>query len=343
MSMRSHRPSRPSRPSHPSRSAAAGLFLLALAPLARADVLFDNGGFITDPAGGTGSIAGLPISRADGFTIPGQSFTFSTTGIAATVATGTASADDFLIPDGEQWDLSHITLFAFQTSQTTATVTSIRINLWTEPPYSADSPPPVPSPVPMPVLAAPVVIPAPPGTFVCHRQSPSSTGTVRPVFAYKLSLDSLPAEGVIGPGVVLGPGRYWVEWAFEGASSPSANVFQPLVTPRTQEVLPPHNARLLNDPFNTGARVWFEGREGFVSGVSDGRAYSLPFILEGTRTILPPDCPADFNNSGAVSVQDIFDFLTAYFMNDPSADVNNSGGISVQDIFDYLALYFAGC
>ncbi len=54
-------------------------------------------------------------------------------------------------------------------------------------------------------------------------------------------------------------------------------------------------------------------------------------------------CPADFNNSGAVSVQDIFDFLAAYFANVPAADFNNSGAISVQDIFDYLAAYFAGC
>jgi hypothetical protein len=30
-----------------------------------------------------------------------------------------------------------------------------------------------------------------------------------------------------------------------------------------------------------------------------------------------PACPADFNNSGAVSVQDIFDFLAAYFAGCP--------------------------
>lgn len=54
-------------------------------------------------------------------------------------------------------------------------------------------------------------------------------------------------------------------------------------------------------------------------------------------------CPADFNNSGGLSVQDLFDFLTAYFTNQPTADFNASGNISVQDIFDYLTAYFAGC
>ncbi|GEM_PF-842566 len=54
-------------------------------------------------------------------------------------------------------------------------------------------------------------------------------------------------------------------------------------------------------------------------------------------------CAADFNCSGSISVQDIFDFLAAYFANDNAADFNGSSTISVQDIFDYLSAYFAGC
>ncbi|MCC6320444.1 MAG: hypothetical protein IT438_03285 [Phycisphaerales bacterium] len=59
----------------------------------------------------------------------------------------------------------------------------------------------------------------------------------------------------------------------------------------------------------------------------------------------PAPCIGDFNHSGGQpTVQDIFDFLAAYFTGDPSADVNNSGGApTVQDIFDFLAAYFAGC
>ena len=60
---------------------------------------------------------------------------------------------------------------------------------------------------------------------------------------------------------------------------------------------------------------------------------------EATYTI----CPADFNCSGAVNVQDIFDFLSAWFAADPRADFNGIGGITVQDIFDFLAAWFAGC
>ena len=54
-------------------------------------------------------------------------------------------------------------------------------------------------------------------------------------------------------------------------------------------------------------------------------------------------CIADINCSGTVTVQDIFDFLSAYFTGNTLADVNGAGGLSVQDIFDFLAVYFAGC
>jgi hypothetical protein len=51
----------------------------------------------------------------------------------------------------------------------------------------------------------------------------------------------------------------------------------------------------------------------------------------------------DFNRDGQVGVQDIFDFLNAWFANDPSADFNGVDGVSVQDIFDYLNAWFVGC
>lgn len=256
---------------------AAILLLIPPGP-ARGQTLFTNGPIVTNPVGGTGAIAGQPISQADGFTIPGQTFVFSTLGVNASVPVNTAVAEDFTVPDlgpGGGWRLDRARLFAFQTSQTTPTVTAVRLNLWTAAPFSANSPGPVPSPLPQPLLAQAVEVPVGTGTFVAHRQSPSGTSTVRPVFAYDVPLDALLGT------TVLGAGTYWLEWSFVGASSPSANVFVPLVSPRTSaENL---NARLFNslDGSPGGERVWFEGREGFVAGVSDGRPYALAFELEG--------------------------------------------------------------
>jgi hypothetical protein len=53
-------------------------------------------------------------------------------------------------------------------------------------------------------------------------------------------------------------------------------------------------------------------------------------------------CPADFDCSGDLTVQDIFAFLGAWFGGDAAADFNGNG-LSVQDIFDFLGAWFAGC
>lgn len=259
----------------PMKSAILALALAAGAT-AHADLLFSNGPLITHPTGGTGPIAGLPISVAEPFTIPSNPpLTASTLGINAAVSRDVAVADDFVVT-GDGWDLDSVTLYAFQTSQTTPTVEFIHINLWYAAPYSADSPPPVPDPLPQPVFATDLVLPAGPGTFVCHREGHTSTSTVRPVFSYTVSLNDLPGGGV------LPPGTYWLEWSFVGAMTPSQNVFTPLVTPRAQAFN--LNARLYNsiDGSVSGPRVWFEGREGYAAGVSDGRPYALPFELQGT-------------------------------------------------------------
>jgi GH15 family glucan-1,4-alpha-glucosidase len=49
----------------------------------------------------------------------------------------------------------------------------------------------------------------------------------------------------------------------------------------------------------------------------------------------------DWNQSGEISVQDIFDFLTSWFGG--NGDFNGANGTSPQDIFDFLAAWFAGC
>ncbi len=278
------------------RSVICALAATVLVGSAVADTLYNNGPFVTNPTGGTGTIAGLPISNPDPFTFPGVTGTFYTTGVAATVATNTAAAEDFTVPAGETWDLGSVTLYAFQTGQTTATVHHIHINLWTAPPFDAGSPPQLPDPLPQPVLASPLIIPAGTGVFVCHRQgSATSTSTTRPVFAYTVSLDGLPNGGR------LGPGTYWLEWSFDGALSPSSNVFQPLVSPRTART--GQNARLKNslDGSTTGPIDWFEGREGYSAGLSDGRATKSPSSSAARQPLCPP-AAAPTSTAMAISV-----------------------------------------
>lgn len=56
-----------------------------------------------------------------------------------------------------------------------------------------------------------------------------------------------------------------------------------------------------------------------------------------------PVCRADVDGSGAVTVQDVFEFLSLWFVSDPRADVDASAGVAIGDLFAFLTAWFAGC
>jgi hypothetical protein len=66
-----------------------------------------------------------------------------------------------------------------------------------------------------------------------------------------------------------------------------------------------------------------------------------PGSIEGA--FLVELCPADFNGADGVTVQDLYDFLTAFSMLDQRADFNVSATVSVQDVFDYISAWQDGC
>lgn len=81
---------------------------------------------------------------------------------------------------------------------------------------------------------------------------------------------------------------------------------------------------------------------------AQGRFTGTNIACSAFPNTIAPCCLADFNGSGGagggdITVQDLFDYLAAYFAGDPRADINTSGSLSVQDIFDYLAAFFGGC
>lgn len=61
------------------------------------------------------------------------------------------------------------------------------------------------------------------------------------------------------------------------------------------------------------------------------------------RYVFGAPCPADLDCSGAVTIQDLFNLLNDWFAGNPAGNYNGDCCYSVQDIFDYLSAFFSGC
>jgi hypothetical protein len=102
--------------------------------------------------------------------------------------------------------------------------------------------------------------------------------------------------------------------------------------------------------FNDSEWAAGESVVGCVSAAPAGIAAKSLF-LNALASVVPPrpvsfafGCCllADFNSSGALEEQDVFDFISAWFAGDPRADMDGNG-LGEQDIFDFLNAWFAGC
>lgn len=89
---------------------------------------------------------------------------------------------------------------------------------------------------------------------------------------------------------------------------------------------------------------------GDLVGVREGEQTIFTFVFPGEPSLSghlrfdpATPCPADFNQDGAVNSDDFFDFLNAFYANDPGADVNGDGAVNSDDFFDFLNTFFTGC
>lgn len=77
-----------------------------------------------------------------------------------------------------------------------------------------------------------------------------------------------------------------------------------------------------------------EAQGGFFRGLAS--------VCDATTTAIAC-CAVNFNGVDGVTIQDLFDFVEAYFDQSPRGDFNLNNTVSVQDIFDFLGAYFSGC
>lgn len=67
------------------------------------------------------------------------------------------------------------------------------------------------------------------------------------------------------------------------------------------------------------------------------------FERAARAAVLSIPCRADMDRSGARTIDDLFLFLSYYFVGDPRADFDVSLSVSIDDLFTYLNAWFAGC
>lgn len=80
-----------------------------------------------------------------------------------------------------------------------------------------------------------------------------------------------------------------------------------------------------------------------VAGNGTFNGIDTAFIVTGLPSLLHAPCPANFNGINWLTIQDLYDFLAAWFARTSRADLNASGDVTLQDLFDYLHAYFVGC
>jgi hypothetical protein len=166
----------------------------------------------------------------------------------------------------------------------------------------------------------------------------------------KIVMESLPGTGRYMQGApwgryeadfggqLLEPGSYWVGW---GAQGPE-NIIPVMFVARGEYAVGhgiPDNAL----QYNPGLAWGLPGgeldpvTEGFNN---DGPPVGVNFTIRGDPA---PVCRADFNGDGAVTSQDFFAFLAAFFGEEDAADFDGNGAVNSQDFFEFLAAFFAGC
>jgi cytochrome c peroxidase len=101
----------------------------------------------------------------------------------------------------------------------------------------------------------------------------------------------------------------------------------------------------LTGPGFVSGQTWYAQWIVDDGGAAGGQALSTiaSFRLFCGSAGCPSACAADIDNSGSLSVNDIFSFIGAWFAADPRTDFDHDGTVEVTDLFAFLSAWFAGC
>jgi hypothetical protein len=155
-------------------------------------VLYDNGPLLTHPAGCTGTY--VDASRLQ------VSLGLNTNGFGNQVSVGYHVADDFTVP-AAGWNIATITFYGYQTSETTASINDVRVQIWNGPPNAGGT----------------IVW----GDLTTNRISGAATiGTLQRDSETATCANNRLIQTVVATiNTNLAAGTYWVDWMVGGTGS----------------------------------------------------------------------------------------------------------------------------
>lgn len=166
----------------------------------------------------------------------------------------------------------------------------------------------------------------------------SSAGTADSTLINQLiAIANTGKIGLIAKGLVSGKQR---GWAYISAGNWQSDMMSQTNTSASLLALATPGAEITITAVPLGAQTRL-GIDRDLDGWFDSD--ELKVCADPANPLSHPGPPssADYNGDLIISVQDIFDFLTAWFAT--NADFNRDGMTTVQDIFDFLASWFAAC
>jgi len=267
-------------------------------------ILFDGGPMTTHPGGGAN---GFDLSALQNVvSLPNIPIPMNTLGWGGPAPN--RGADDFVICDPAGWNISTVTIYAYQTGSTlNSSITSVTLRIWDGPPGAGGSN---------------IVF----GDDVTDRmQSTCWTGIYRATLTDPLGTTRPVMSCVVNVGTVLPPGRYWID--FSATGSVASGPFTPPVTRLDQ----PNTGNALGSATGATYAALVD------TGLGGGAAYrsGLPFLVRGTAN---PFVLGDMDCNGVVNGLDVSPFANVLIGadTDPSrifvADVNQDGVANLDDI-----------
>lgn len=243
--------------------------LAVLSGGAAAQVIYDNGPFITGAVSknGTAAPAGKQWSEVqndNGNTT--ESNTLAASGCQAVPGGNNRCADDFSVPVGETWTINQLTVYIIQIGAVTNPVNNMNLRVWTGG-KPADP-------------GATIIF----GDTTTNRFLSGADTNVLRCFNSLVPASNVPRTDLtvweikitVSPAQVLTAGTYWVDFQ----TTTTAAQFTPLTTYVGARGVPLNNARQFTSSTGLWANIFDTGNPATAADVQ----LDVPFKLEGSRS-----------------------------------------------------------